>query len=126
MSGELKSAGCCRKSYRKTNATTRTDNFVPKDAHLLVMHPLATSGSRGGKVTKTVFQPYLDLCRAMLPRRTGRELAGRRALEEIQVEGASPWDFGPYELSSADDDTGRVLMKLWWRTPSGTRMGRMR
>lgn len=60
------------------------------------------------------YQPVIDLAEALLPTPELTISFGGVTMEEWNPP--FPWDFGPYELSKSDDDSGWVLFKLGLRS----------
>ncbi|MES2466738.1 MAG: hypothetical protein V4675_05505 [Verrucomicrobiota bacterium] len=87
--------------------------FTVRDAIHLKASPLRTQGNVIGNYLP-VFQPVFDLAEAMLPTPQLTVAFGGSTIEEWNPP--FPWDFGPYELSKSDDDSGWVLFKLGVRS----------
>lgn len=95
------------------NSVSRTVTFQRTLPVRLELYPLrVTNGTISSY--RPAYQPLFDRAEAMLPIPwLSATWSGSVVIEEWNPP--LPWDFGPYELSKSDDDSGWVLAKLWLR-----------
>ena len=114
LRGEVNADGSLIETSAADNTVTRTFSMQRRRSVAVWLHPLRTHQGTIASFQKPEYRAIRDVAEHLLPAEDLRIMdSGGPVIEEWQ--GPWPWSFGPYELSTSDDDSFWIFLKLGYR-----------